>query len=77
MCEAETLILAVEKYPCLWNIHDNDYHNRDVKDLAWENVFKEVIKDWDTCTKVDKENKGKIFSKVYFLLQIIFILVNY
>ncbi|GBP42640.1 hypothetical protein EVAR_87191_1 [Eumeta japonica] len=58
MCEAETLILAVEKYPCLWNIHDDDYHNRDVKDLAWENVFKEVIKDWDTCTKVDKENKG-------------------
>ncbi|CAG5055779.1 unnamed protein product [Parnassius apollo] len=58
MCEAETLIFAVEKYPCLWNIHDNDYNNRDVKDLAWENVFKEVIKDWDTCTKVDKENKG-------------------
>ncbi|XP_047522762.1 uncharacterized protein LOC125061386 [Pieris napi] len=58
MCEAEILIFAVEKYPCLWNIHDNDYHNRDVKDLAWENVFKEVIKDWSTCTKVDKENKG-------------------
>lgn len=72
MCEAETLILAVEKYPCLWNLHDDDYHTRDVKDWAWEKVFKEVIKDWDTSTKVDKENKGKIFKYTFYYKSYLF-----
>ncbi|KAI5635104.1 alcohol dehydrogenase transcription factor myb/SANT-like domain-containing protein [Phthorimaea operculella] len=55
MCEPQDLIMAIEKYPCIWNIHDQDYHNRDVKDLAWEQVCKEVFRDWDNCT--DKPKK--------------------
>ncbi|KAJ2950461.1 hypothetical protein O0L34_g8704 [Tuta absoluta] len=55
MCEAQYLIKAVEKYPCLWDIKNKDYHTRDAKDLAWEQVCKEVINDWETCT--DKTNK--------------------
>ncbi|XP_023946228.1 uncharacterized protein LOC112051690 [Bicyclus anynana] len=63
MSEAESLILAVEKHPCLWDIHHKDYHNRDVKYLAWEQVSKDVIKDWDTCSIIDKENKGADLKK--------------
>lgn len=55
MCESENLIMAVEKYPCLWDIHHEDYHNRDIQDLAWEQIRKDLYNDWDKCT--DKTNK--------------------
>lgn len=78
MCEAEIIILAIEKYPCLWDIHDDDYFNRDVKELAWEKVFKEVIKEWDTCSQADQENKGKILYLILITtVPIFFILLSF
>ncbi|CAH0592130.1 unnamed protein product [Chrysodeixis includens] len=63
MCEPEALILAVKKHPCLWNIYDKEYYTKDVKQLAWEQVFTEIIRDWDTCSQVDKENKAYDLKK--------------
>ncbi|KAJ8911467.1 hypothetical protein NQ315_015234 [Exocentrus adspersus] len=47
MSETENLILAVEKYPCLWDIRNEDYHNRDMKELAWQQVCLEMYRDWE------------------------------
>lgn len=60
MCDAENLIMSVEKHQCLWDINHADYHNRDMKDLAWEQICKDLIQDWETCT--DKVNKCKYFN---------------
>ncbi|XP_050672977.1 uncharacterized protein LOC126970871 [Leptidea sinapis] len=58
MCDTETLILAIEKVPCLWNITHEDYHNKDVRDSAWEQVCKEVINNWESHTKTERLNKS-------------------
>ncbi|XP_026324281.1 uncharacterized protein LOC113233371 [Hyposmocoma kahamanoa] len=47
--------MSVEQYPCIWDINHADYRNRDIKDLAWEQICKEVYDDWETCA--DKSNK--------------------
>lgn len=65
MNDGEILILAVEKHPCLWNIDDIRYHNREEKETAWEQVCKEVIKDWNSCNVIDRENKSEYF-KIYY-----------
>ncbi|XP_072929352.1 neuropeptide CCHamide-2 isoform X2 [Epargyreus clarus] len=54
MCEAQDIIMAVKKHPCLWDIKNNDYHNRDMKEWAWHQVCKEVVNDYETFT--DKTN---------------------
>ena len=59
--------MSVEKYPCVWDINNVDYHNRDIKDLAWEQICKEVFDNWENCA--DKTNKCK------YVLDIIFIVV--
>lgn len=50
MCEAEILIKSIEKYPWLWDTNHADYHNRELKDCAWEQICNSNIKNWDTCT---------------------------
>ncbi|KAJ8910133.1 hypothetical protein NQ315_003504 [Exocentrus adspersus] len=57
MSETENLILAVEKYPCLWDIRNEDYHNRDMKELAWQQVCLEMYKDWECQSATEKLNK--------------------
>lgn len=59
MCDIERLILAVEKYPCLWNIAYEHYHDRDTKDLAWDQVCAEILNDWETTEAKEKKNKCK------------------
>lgn len=56
MIDTEVLILAVQKYPCLWDISNEDYHNRDLKDLGWEQVCAELVKDWETTEDKEKKN---------------------
>ncbi|XP_063895317.1 uncharacterized protein LOC126054629 [Helicoverpa armigera] len=55
MSEGENLIINIERHPCLWDLNNPDYHNRDVKDLAWEQICKNVFDDWENC--LDKTNK--------------------
>ncbi|KAJ8954111.1 hypothetical protein NQ317_007717 [Molorchus minor] len=57
MCDTENLITAVEKYPCLWNVSHESYHDRDIKDLAWEQVCLEIVKDWDNTNDEEKKKK--------------------
>ena len=38
-----TIIIAVEKWPCLWNRNDKDYMSKNVKEVKWREV-KKVIK---------------------------------
>ncbi|GBP40872.1 hypothetical protein EVAR_88933_1 [Eumeta japonica] len=48
MSDTEHLIIAVEQYPCLWDTRHEDYHNRDIKDMAWQDIAKEIFSDYDT-----------------------------
>ncbi|CAH0560619.1 unnamed protein product [Brassicogethes aeneus] len=57
MCDTENLIISVEKCPCLWNVSHESYHDRDLKDLAWEQVCLEVMKDWDSTSDEEKKKK--------------------
>ena len=38
MEQKELLINAVFTYPCLWDICDNNYHNKYKKESAWNRV---------------------------------------
>ncbi|RVE51328.1 hypothetical protein evm_004008 [Chilo suppressalis] len=57
MCEIEELAIAVEKHPCLWNTNHEDYHNRDLKDEAWESICQEIIKDWEDTDEIGRKHK--------------------
>lgn len=59
MCDTGVLIMAVEKQPCLWDGNHKDYHNREIKELAWEVVCNEVYEDWDSMDERDKARKCK------------------
>lgn len=55
----ESLILAVECYPCLYNKADKKYCDRDLKAKAWAEVCETVIPEWEDLSNEDRRIKGK------------------
>lgn len=55
MSDIEQLIIAVEGYPCLWDTNHEDYHNRDLKELAWQAIAKQIYQDWDNFEGIKKK----------------------
>lgn len=56
MCDTEILITAVGEHPCLWDTNHTDYRNREIKDIAWDEVCSEVYLNW-ADTEVDEKRR--------------------
>ncbi|XP_075694879.1 uncharacterized protein LOC142661384 [Rhinoderma darwinii] len=51
----EKLIILVQHKPCLWNKRLEEYADRNLKDLAWQEVCSEVHPEWEKATNVQKK----------------------
>ncbi|KAK0080659.1 hypothetical protein PV325_013568 [Microctonus aethiopoides] len=60
MNEIDDLIGEVEKYPCLWDISNENYSNKIQRDLAWEEICKTLCLNWDDLD----DNKRKQWNNV-------------
>lgn len=65
MFDYEKLIIEVESRPCVWNISTSDYHNKNMKSLAWNSICEAVCSDWDELSLSVKEERGKLFYSFY------------
>lgn len=66
MCDTELLIKAIRKHPCLWDVGLKDYHNREIKDLAWEEVCTEVYEGrWEIASQDEKSRKCELKNVKY------------
>ncbi|KAK0174251.1 hypothetical protein PV327_011095 [Microctonus hyperodae] len=59
MNETDDLIGEVEKYPCLWDISNENYSNKIQRDLAWEEICKTLCLNWD---EISNEEKKKFYD---------------
>lgn len=55
--DTERLIMAVEKRSCLWDTGSEGYHDRQMKDLAWEDVCNEILEEAWVLMDVEKRKK--------------------
>jgi hypothetical protein len=54
LLDRERLIGEVEKYPEIWNITSEEYHNRAKKRNAWINVCRVICEGFDEKDERDK-----------------------
>ncbi|XP_045492415.1 uncharacterized protein LOC123691875 [Colias croceus] len=57
MIDAEKLILCVQTRPCIWDIYDVDYYDREKKDLAWIDIFHIFNPNWETLCEEQRKIK--------------------
>lgn len=74
MTDIEHLIIAVEAYPCLWDTNYEDYHNRDLKEMAWQAIAKEIYSEWETYEGIKKTSTCKL---IIFIKHILIQIINY
>lgn len=57
MLDIELLISEVEQDPCLWDLGDKLYSDRDNKKKAWNRVASKVFSDWENIEEKEKTRK--------------------
>lgn len=68
MCDNGELIMAIENHPCLWDTGHKDYHSREVKDIAWEEVCSQVYEQWESFSEEEKTRKCKLINSKLTLI---------
>lgn len=57
--DSELIIVEVQKYPCLYDIKNEEFKNRDKKRDSWMAVTAAVGDTWDEMTDENKASIGK------------------
>lgn len=60
MFDIEKFIDAIEERPALYNLANNDYHNRDLKIRLWEEIGEIMYLDWAKLNNKEKNERGKL-----------------
>ncbi|XP_071056418.1 uncharacterized protein [Onthophagus taurus] len=63
MFDIEKFIDAIEERPALYNLANNDYHNRDLKIRLWEEIGEIMYLDWAKLNNKEKNERGKTMQK--------------
>ncbi|XP_069702672.1 uncharacterized protein [Periplaneta americana] len=58
--DSELLISEVEKRVCLYDINSGEYHDRNLKTRAWEEVSSIVVPKWKSMEYAERSNVAKI-----------------
>lgn len=58
MSDTENLIMCVETHPTIWDTSIEDYHDREKKDIAWIEICKILIPNWETINENERKTKS-------------------
>jgi len=66
MLDVELLISEVQLNPCLWDLSDKEYSNREVKKKTWNQIAKNIFSDWETIQIGERKEKRKYLNHFNF-----------
>lgn len=59
MLDVELLISEVQSNPCLWDMSDKEYNNREVKKKTWYQIAKNIFSNWEDIQIGEQKEKRK------------------
>lgn len=65
MIDSEDIIRAVKRFRAIWDLEDEGYHNKNLKDEAWNGVCLEVISDWKVLCEGEKHIRREFCFDIY------------
>lgn len=61
MLDSEDIIRSVKKFRAIWDLEDEGYHNKNLKDDAWNCVCVDLVPNWKKLCEGDKYIRRKFF----------------
>lgn len=61
MFHVDKFILHVQENSAIWLVGSNEYNDRALKDLSWNNIGNHMCDKWNKMTDTERRDQGKIW----------------
>lgn len=58
MFNYEKFITEIKSNQCIWNVHNCQYQDKQMKAAAWTSITETMFSDWDKFSEADQDKKG-------------------